>query len=353
MPTPTTVSTCSPQTEHGKHVFEIFGYSQHRNMGLEQVITSGTFSIGGHDWALLFYPDGYSNREEICIFLKHLSHAEVRASCELRMVDQTTGQPSFFRKTGMTWFNPCCYIQCSGLRMNRREFEASVYLRNDHLTIECIVTVRRSRVSTTQFVNKIEAPPSSGITEQLAKLLEAEENADVTFSVGGETIGAHKILLAVRSPVFRAELFGPMKESKVTIEDMQPAVFRALLHFIYTDSLPDVDQNDARESNSDLIWHLLVAADRYAVDRLKSLCESILCKNLDVETLPTTLALAYQHNCDKLKDICLEFISSSSVMDALMATDGYKDLKTTCPSALIDMFEKTLRSVHTKNCSVY
>ncbi|XP_039855184.1 BTB/POZ and MATH domain-containing protein 1-like [Panicum virgatum] len=228
--------------------------------------------------------------------------------------------------------------------MNRREFEASVYLRNDHLTIKCILTVRKSLVSTTQFVNKIEAPPpSSSITEQLAKLLEAEENVDVTFSVGGDTIGAHKILLAVRSPVFRAELYGPMKESKVhhvTIEDMQPAIFRALLHFIYTDSLPDVDQKTG-EYNSDLIWHLLVAADRYAVDRLKSLCETILCKNLDVETVATTLALAQQRNCDRLKDICLDFISSSTVMDAVMATDGYKDLKTTCPSTLIDMFEGT------------
>ena len=239
--------------------------------------------------------------------------------------------------------------------MNRGLFEKSVYLRDDHLTIECIVTVRKSRVSTTQFVNKIEAPPASSITEQLAKLLEGEENADVTFSVGGETIGAHKILLAVRSPVFRAELYGPMKESKaqhVTVEDMQPAVFRALLHFIYTDSLPDdVDQN-AGVSKSDLIWHLLVAADRYAVDRLKSLCERILCKNLEVETLSATLALAYQHNCDRLKGICLDFISISSVMDAVMATDGYKDLKTTCPSTLIDMFEGTYNAQTTPSICI-
>ena len=61
-----------------------------------------------------------------------------------------------------------------------------------------------------------------------------------------------------------------------------------------------------------------VAADRYAVDRLKLVCQSILCKNIDVETVSDTLALAYQHNCDSLKDICLEFITSPIVLDAVV-----------------------------------
>lgn len=343
MTTPTTVSTCTPETEQGKHVFEIFGYSEYRGMGVGELIRSGTFSVGGHDWAVLFYPDCPCDYITVCI--KHLSQdAKVWASCELRLVDQTTGLASFLHKDGTRLFNPGDYFLGSGLSKKRTQFEASVYLRDDHLTIECILTVKKPRVSTTQFLNKIEAPPSN-IMEQLGKLLGEENTTDVTFSVGGEIIGAHKILLAVRSPVFRAELYGPMKESKgqhVTIEDMQPAVFRALLHFIYTDSLPDVDKN-VGEFNSELIWHLLVAADRYAVDRLKSVCESILSKNLDVETVSTTLALAYQHNCDRLKDVCLGFVSSSSVMDAVVATDGYKNLKTTCPHALIDMLEKTRR----------
>ncbi|KAB8112811.1 hypothetical protein EE612_051545, partial [Oryza sativa] len=38
--------------------------------------------------------------------------------------------------------------------------------------------------------------------------------ADVTFQVGGETVAAHRAVLAARSRVFRAELFGPMKEGR-------------------------------------------------------------------------------------------------------------------------------------------
>jgi speckle-type POZ protein len=124
---------------------------------------------------------------------------------------------------------------------------------------------------------------------------------------------------------------------------MQPAVFKALLHFIYTDSLPDLDDFEG-DDKCEMHRHLLVAADRYAMDRLKIICQNILCKNLDVDNVATTLALADQHNCDKLKDVCVEFIASSDKMDDVVATQGYADLKRSCPSVLVDAFEKRSRS---------
>ena len=54
---------------------------------------------------------------------------------------------------------------------------------------------------------------------------------------------------------------------------MQPAVFRALLHF-YTDSTPSMEGFHAEDSK-EMVKHLLVAADRYAVERLKLMCEGI------------------------------------------------------------------------------
>jgi speckle-type POZ protein len=49
MSTPTTVSTCTADTEQGKHVFEIFDYSHHKGMGQKMLIRSDTFTVGGHD----------------------------------------------------------------------------------------------------------------------------------------------------------------------------------------------------------------------------------------------------------------------------------------------------------------
>ncbi|XBH73781.1 hypothetical protein VPH35_100840 [Triticum aestivum] len=107
---------------------------------------------------------------------------------------------------------------------------------------------------------------------------------------------------------------------------MQPVVFKALLHFIYTDSLPS--------GEDEMVRLLLVAADRYAMDRLKLVCQSILCEDLNKDTVATTLPLAHQHNCHQLKDACLQFIKLS----------GFKDVKVTCPSFIEDTLEKRRKS---------
>jgi speckle-type POZ protein len=175
------------------------------------------------------------------------------------------------------------------------------------------------------------------MTEQVGRLLEDKEGFDVSLSVGGETIEAHRFVLAMRSPIFRAELYGPMMESRtgqsITIEDIQPAVFRVLLRFIYTDSLPD-------NVNTEMIRLLLEAADRYAMERLKLVCQSIMCEGLDADTVATMLGLADQHNCDKLKDACFEYIEMLDNMDVVVATEGFKDLMVTCPALVMDALEK-------------
>lgn len=55
--------------------------------------------------------------------------------------------------------------------------------------------------------------------------------------------------------------------------------------------------------------HLLAAADRYGLDRLRLLCETNLCKDVAINTVATTLALAEQHHCFQLKAVCLEFVA--------------------------------------------
>ncbi|EES14736.1 BTB/POZ and MATH domain-containing protein 1 [Sorghum bicolor] len=346
----TAVSTFAAKTEQCMLVFEISDYRLHKGMGIGEFIRSGTFTVGGYDWAICFYPDGDVNSAGyISVYLELLSKdTKVWASCDLRLVDQITRLSTSVNRTELRVFKSGDTISrrapYNGTFICRSQFEASSYLKDDHFTIHCITTVRQPHVSGPELLNKIQVPPSR-ITELLGKLLDEGEGADVTFRVGGETFAAHKIVLAMRSPVFKAELFGQMKEAReqlVTIQDMQPDVFRALLYFIYTDSLPaDMDVRDG-EGYREMIRHLLVAADRYAVDRMKLVCASILCKNLHPKTVSATLALAYHHNCDRLKDVCLEFITSSSdVMNSVMATQGYQNLKATCPSALVDAFEKS------------
>lgn len=183
-------------------------------------------------------------------------------------------------------------------------------------------------------------------------LLKNKVGTDVTFEVNDETFVAHRCVLAARSKVFMAELFGPMKEGTtltvIHIRDMEGYVFAAMLNFIYTDSFPNIqiDNNITEEEGQEEVvkglQELLVAADRYDLQRLKFLCENKLSEYIGVRSVASTLALAEQHRCDGLKEVCFKFIQvqSPECLDKVMATDGWTHMIATYPSILNELVAK-------------
>ncbi|RID67326.1 hypothetical protein BRARA_D02412 [Brassica rapa] len=113
--------------------------------------------------------------------------------------------------------------------------------RDDCLIINCTVGVVRACLEGPKQFGIV--PPPSNMGQGLKDLLDSELGCDIAFQVGDETYKAHKLILAARSPVFRAQFYGPVGNNsvgKVVIEDMEPSIFQAMLSFIYTDVLPDV-----------------------------------------------------------------------------------------------------------------
>ncbi|GJN36661.1 hypothetical protein PR202_gb25541 [Eleusine coracana subsp. coracana] len=80
------------------------------------------------------------------------------------------------------------------------------------------------------------------------------------------------------------------------------------------------------------------------MERMKVICESILSKKLDVESVAGVLALADQHHCSQLKDACIEFIISSNRLDDVVDSQGYSQLKRTCPTVIVEALERSAKS---------
>ena len=77
---------------------------------------------------------------------------------------------------------------------------------------------------------------------------------------------------------------------------------------MYWDCLPEMDDLTGVALTL-MAQHLLAGADRYALERLRLLCEAKLCEDVSINTVATTLALAEQHHCFQLKAVCLKFIA--------------------------------------------
>ncbi|KAJ3675706.1 hypothetical protein LUZ60_004748 [Juncus effusus] len=157
------------------------------------------------------------------------------------------------------------------------------------------------------------------VLEDVSKLLKTGEMTDIKYEVDGELFSAHRLILGMRSLVFKAELFGSMSETRLEcteIKDMKREVFKALLHFVYTYSLPD-------DANIDMIQHLFVASNRYAIEGLISRCEERLIENISLSTVLGFLICAERYNFNKLKDACVAMVARQRNFNELAVSEEY------------------------------
>ena len=115
------------------------------------------------------------------------------------------------------------------------------------------------------------------LPKRMLKLLEDPEGADVEFIVGNETFKAHKVVLVARSAYFR-KMFQWMRENvpialrsgskEIYVDDTDPGLFKEVLTFIYSGWAP--------KKISSIAMQLLPLADRYDLDELKFMCESVI-----------------------------------------------------------------------------
>jgi len=136
--------------------------------------------------------------------------------------------------------------------------------------------------------------------------------------------------------VLKAKLSAGTAAACVRIDDVAPQVFEALLHFVYTDSLPEAPGQD----DVFMAQRLLEAAGRYGVPRLRPICEEKLCRLVQVDTAAPMLLFAQQHRCHWLREACVDFLKCPRALNAVMATDGFEHLVKSCPALLKDLISK-------------
>ncbi|KAG2613568.1 hypothetical protein PVAP13_4KG359952 [Panicum virgatum] len=291
---------------------------------------SAACAVGGLDWRIEFHPKAsnpnrsYSSDDWIKFSLRLISSGAsgVAASFSCRLLDPSSPGSSHgleeMTVSSLFYANKSLDVHLiqrsdlQGSNSNRR------YVKDDCIYVQCAINVLlgepkdAAAAGVAAAPNAVASVPSSDLHQQFGELLRSEKGTDITFLVAGEPVAAHRSVLAARSPVFMAEFFGDMKEKAAE-------VFRAMLHFVYTDTAPELDQEG--EQATLMAQHLLEAADR-------------------VDTVATTLALAEQHGCSELKSRCMKFIlATPENLQAVAATEGYKHLEACCPSVLTELLK--------------
>ncbi|CAN6356504.1 unnamed protein product [Urochloa humidicola] len=360
----------------GSHKLTIDGCAPSKNLAKGWFWFSRSFDVAGHSWRIRYTPHKGNDGQTIALHLEHDPRAASKKyndkigsvrSIKFSVLDQSGNPvPEFTR----TITGPCAFgSQQSFVGFDNfvtwKDLEASgaSTLKDDRYAVQCDVTVTADLTELGVAYDDNGAAPASDaavpVTEQapadklhkhLADLLwKDRRGADVTVAVGGEaTFDTHGWLLAERSPVFKADLellaTSSSKKSnaaaagaahrRIEINDMEPKVFEAALHYMYANALPEMDDVMAMAPG------LLAAADRFELDGLKLACEVMLSSRIDVNTAAGTLAVAEQHSSRALKAACLEFMAQPENLKAVLETEGYEKAKATIHPIVTELVMK-------------
>jgi speckle-type POZ protein len=238
-------------------LLKIDGFSMTKDMGRDYCFKS-RWKVDGYVWEIRIYPRAEDetgvNPSWVALHLIFLSEARacaVRTTLRCCLVDpRGVLKPSKEDRRLVTFRKPQDSSSEVPLMRRYEQIEASGYVKDDSFTVRCILEVLKELPDKAAVLPKQLHLSSSNLNQDFAQLLQSETGADVTFLVAGESFAAHKLILAARSPVFMAEFFGEMNEKcsqSVEIKDMEAAVFKVLLQFIYTDTLPEFGQQEAAD----------------------------------------------------------------------------------------------------------
>ncbi|EDW58352.1 uncharacterized protein Dvir_GJ14385, isoform A [Drosophila virilis] len=304
-----------------------------------EVLKSSTFSAGANDklkWCLRVNPKGLDEESKdylsLYLLLVSCNKSEVRAKFKFSILNAKReetkameSQRAYRFVQGKDW---------GFKKFIRRDFlldEANGLLPEDKLTIFCEVSVVADSVNISGQSNIVQFKvPECKLSEDLGNLFDNEKFSDVTLSVGGREFQAHKAILAARSDVFAAMFEHEMEERKlnrVAITDVDHEVLKEMLRFIYTGKASNLEK---------MADDLLAAADKYALEKLKVMCEEALCVNLSVETAAETLILADLHSADQLKAQTIDFINTHAT--DVMETTGWQNMITTHSHLIAEAF---------------
>ena len=163
------------------------------------------------------------------------------------------------------------------------------------------------------------------MAEAIGNLYLDNEFSDIKIICDGKEFPCHKLVLSLRSSVFKAMFSSDLKisdaedESTLKIDDISAGTMTQFIKFLYTDELKseDIDAN------------LLIAANKYDLKRLVNICVKHLESIIDVENVMEITFTAYLIDNDQLLQKASKFISNN--IGAIKKPDQWDQIKKTYP----------------------
>lgn len=177
----------------------------------------------------------------------------------------------------------------------------------------------------------------SSLSEDLQLSFLNNEFSDLKIVCNGEKFDCHRVILAARSPVFRAMLQNGFTEGtckEINLDILSSQTVKDMLYYMYCDKIDNLKENTVE---------LFKVADQYQIDNLKERCSYHLRSTLNVENCLEYLVLAdiYRDQC--LKKSGMEYVEKN--IKSVMETPKWKEIEKDYPDVKMDIMESLLKSL--------
>ena len=184
----------------------------------------------------------------------------------------------------------------------------------------------------------------STIKERTTVIFNNELLSDVKFVVpvseteseSRKTIPAHKLVLAISSPVFYAMFYGQLAEAKDCVElpDCEYDSLLEFLRYLYSDVV------NLTRSN---VMHVLYLANKYMVPSLAEKCSEYLRENLSAANVFSILPHARKCEDKDLEDRCWEVIQENT--EEAVTSDDFVTLERSLIESVVKRERLTIKEV--------
>jgi len=148
------------------------------------------------------------------------------------------------------------------------------------------------------------------LLEELKSLINDEKTADVKFIArdSAEPVRAHKLILSLRSEVFRTMFFGAMRESmsecaEVEVPDVSREGLKTFLDYLYSGIVEITTEN---------VLELMHMSHKYSVTSLQTACTTYVQVNITAENSIQILKSALMLDDEALVSICMKAIEQET-----------------------------------------
>ncbi|OXU22844.1 hypothetical protein TSAR_012836 [Trichomalopsis sarcophagae] len=306
-------------------------YTEEEGENLKSPLFSASMQNDRHSWSVLLYPRGYSNSNQLSVFVQYASGDAPTLKADYKISILNSSYEEVATVKGSKLFNRVG--EAYGSRtMIRRSYvlnAANGVLPNDELAIYVEVAVYLGKSDMNGDCDFISHRNKSEerFSDHLKQFLMNPKLSDVKLeAIGGQLYPAHSIVLASRSSVFEQLIFANDVANKVIQTNITPDLMPEFLRFLYTGRVEKFDENAEA---------LLSISHAYGLSDLKQLTEKRICHTINLGNSISIALLAEKYGADDLKRKALNFISAH-VAEYLSSAD-FQNLEKNHPELLIEL----------------